>query len=52
MIEPGSPTYNVLMRIASMIEKGNANVTADIDLLVNKADGPRPVTLASRLCPA
>jgi hypothetical protein len=42
MIEPGSPTYNVLARIADMMEKANVSVTADIDLLVNRAADPRP----------
>lgn len=42
MVEPGSPIDGVLTRIANMMQQANDKVDAEIDLIRNKADDPRP----------
>ncbi len=42
MIKPGSPEDGVLTRIASMMQKADADVAAEIDLIRNMAADPGP----------
>lgn len=42
MIEPGSPIHGALSLIIGMTEKADASAKAHADILLTKADDPRP----------
>jgi hypothetical protein len=42
VIQQGSPIDNILRRIASLIHQSQAAINADIDVIRDRADDPRP----------
>jgi hypothetical protein len=42
VIQQGSPIDNILRRIASLIQQSQAAINADIDVIRDTADDPRP----------
>jgi hypothetical protein len=42
MIEPGSEIDNILLRIADVMRRANTSVDAEVNLIRNVADHPRP----------